>query len=124
MTEFETPQGFFADPFATLPHRFGECRVPGCVRNLAGAEWFAFGWCSEVVGCRPATACSPRSSPACAPSPPCPDHPAGKARPEPMETANPARDPGQWNARTPQSRPGKINILTRISPARYSRNRV
>jgi hypothetical protein len=41
--------GLFTNPFATLPHRVGERQVPGCVRNLARAEWFPFGWCGEVL---------------------------------------------------------------------------
>lgn len=43
--------GFFPDPFAALPHRVGESRLQGRVRNLPWAERLPFGRCGEVLGC-------------------------------------------------------------------------
>ena len=79
---------------------------------------------SSSCGCRPATACSPRSSPACGHSPRCPDHrPHGPA-------------PRTWNPRTrrdtrasslpphPKQHPRRSETTLKISSAHYSRIRV
>jgi hypothetical protein len=74
-----------------------------------------------ILGCRPATTCSPRSSPASGPSPRCPDQPGPQGHDRKPGKSEPGATPGLQACPHPRNPGRKDQLPTRRSTQRTNR---